>query len=102
MPLPPSFPQVLFACGAAQRTHCPLAGPCATAATALRICGGRFLVGAGGSYAVGDTGGAASETLKQFNHTGGSWVEDLWAYGKDDSTHDNRPPYYALCYIMKL
>lgn len=63
---------------------------------------GRFLVGAGGSYAVGDTGGAASETLKQFNHTGGSWVEDLWAYGKDNSTHDNRPPYYALCYIMKL
>lgn len=38
----PSFPQVLFACGAAQRTHCPLAGPCATAATALRICGGGF------------------------------------------------------------
>ena len=49
---------------------------------------GRFLVGAGGSYAVGDTGG--------------NWVEDLWAYEKDGSTHDNRPPYYALCYIMKL
>ena len=46
--------------------------------------------------------GAASETLKQFNHTGGCWVEDLWAYKKDGSTHDNRPPYYALCYIMKL
>lgn len=59
-------------------------------------------MGAGGSYAVDDTGGAASETLKQFNHTGGSWVEDLWAYEKDGSTHDNRPPYYALCYIMKL
>ena len=98
MPLPPSFPQVLFACGAAQRTHWALCN----GSNGTPDPRGRFLVGAGGSYAVGDTGGAASETLKQFNHTGGSWVEDLWAYGKDDSTHDNRPPYYALCYIMKL
>lgn len=88
---------------------------------------GRFLVGAGGAYEVGATGGLESVTLTtsqipshshsvtgragsegganagpangasntasmtfQTNNTGG---------GK---SHENRPPYYALCYIMYL
>ena len=61
---------------------------------------GRFLVGAGGDYAVGDTGGAATETLKYIDETSGSVFGGL--YGYSAGTHDNRPPYYALCFIMKL
>ena len=61
---------------------------------------GRFLVGAGGDYAVGDTGGAATEELNDFNRTGGSVLGTIYAY--TTSLHDNRPPYYALCFIMKL
>ena len=63
---------------------------------------GRFLIGAGGDYNVGSTGGAASEALKQYNYTGGSLTGYFRAYEGDLSVHDNRPPYYALCYIMKL
>ena len=61
----------------------------------------RFVVGAGGEYSVGSTGGVKNYDLKQFNHTGGSWVEDLRAFKETLKTLDNRPPYYALCYIMK-
>ena len=61
---------------------------------------GRFLVGAGGDYAVGDTGGAATEELNAYSHTGGSVFGTFYAY--DAVSHDNRPPYYALCFIMKL
>lgn len=60
----------------------------------------RFVVGAGGDYAVGDTGGRASETLTYFDQTGGSVLTHSCAY--ETPTHDNRPPYYALCCIMKL
>lgn len=60
----------------------------------------RFVVGAGDEYSVGNIGGVKNYSLKQFNHTGGNWVEDLWAF-KTVTTLDNRPPYYALCYIMK-
>ena len=62
---------------------------------------GRFVVGAGNSdYAVGDTGGAAIEELTyKAQHTGTISVGN---YGYSVETHDNRPPFYALCYIMKL
>ena len=62
---------------------------------------GRFVVGAGGeAYAVGDTGGAATEELSAYSHTGGSVFGTFYAY--DAVSHDNRPPFYALCFIMKL
>ena len=61
---------------------------------------GRFVVGAGGDYAVGDTGGAATEELSAYSHTGGCVFGTFYAY--DAVSHDNRPPYYALCFIMKL
>lgn len=62
---------------------------------------GRFVVGAGNSdYPVGATGGTAVEELTDFMRTGGSVMEHFRAY--TSATHDNRPPYYALCYIMKI
>ena len=61
---------------------------------------GRFVAGAGGDYAVGDTGGAATEELTAYSHTGGSVFGTF--YAAQTATRENRPPYYALCYIMKL
>lgn len=115
----------------------------------------RFVVGAGSTYAVGDTGGAASVSLTEANlpahshtatvtdpghtHTTSGRLVDSFDGGSDDyvmadltttgstddtqetsttnsattgisvalsstgsgSAHENRPPYYALCYIMK-
>ena len=62
---------------------------------------GRFVVGAGNSdYPVGATGGTAVEELTDFMRTGGSVMEHFRAY--TSATHDNRPPYYALCYIMRV
>lgn len=115
----------------------------------------RFVVGAGSTYAVGATGGAASVTLTEANmpahshtatvtdgghsHTTSGRLVDSYDGGSDDyvmadltttgstddtqqtsttnsattgisvaisstgsgSAHENRPPYYALCYIMK-
>ena len=94
---------------------------------------GRFIVGAGGSYAVGSTGGEEKHALtlaempahshvtsfKTVGYTS-SWNGDKEAMsgeGKDKNNgnitknttsagggaaHENRPPYYALCYIIKL
>ena len=101
----------------------------------------RFVVGAGNSYSVGDTGGESSVTLSTSqipshnhsapslsilvsNNAGGS--SDYRNIGRARSSgsqqsansgsismgsstgstgsggsHENRPPYYALCYIMK-
>ena len=90
----------------------------------------RFVVGAGSgsSYSVGNTGGANSVTLttnqipshthSYVGHTyPGSGPEQNQSGGPEDRTsfnvnkttgstgsgqsHENRPPYYALCYIMK-
>jgi hypothetical protein len=85
----------------------------------------RFVVGSGGSYAVGATGGANSVTLTeaqmpshthkvadgsgQFDATYGNNVTLSGAMGSAMNTdakggsqpHENRPPYYALAYIMK-
>lgn len=54
----------------------------------------------GGDYAVGDAGGAATEELTAYSHTGGSVFGTF--YAAQTATRENRPPYYALCYIMKL
>ena len=93
----------------------------------------RFIVGAGGSYAVGSKGGENTHkltsaempahnhltTFKTVGYTS-SWKGDSEAMsseGKDyyngwstkytsstgaDAAHENRPPYYALCFIIKL
>ena len=91
----------------------------------------RFVVGAQNAYSVGDTGGANSVTLttsqipshthnlQTWNASGpanhpqkvktqahylysnsqpGSFTSESTGGG---GSHENRPPYYALCYIMK-
>ena len=83
----------------------------------------RFIVGAGSSYSVNDTGGAASVTLTinqmpshnhsytMINFDQGS-AGGASSYGQGTSSvstgskgggqsHENRPPYYALAYIIK-
>ena len=89
----------------------------------------KFVLGAGTAHAVGDTGGEETHTLtvaEMPNHrhvvnysnpdntsTNGSQtrVSSIISSGtaQGDTTavggsqpHNNMPPYYALCYIMKL
>lgn len=85
----------------------------------------RFVVGAGSSYGVGATGGEERHTLTvsempRHSHTvgyaygseggGSGTIYNMHYSGYYKSTssegsgqsHENRPPYYALCYIMKL
>lgn len=89
----------------------------------------KFVLGAGNQYNVGDTGGEESHTLTieempSHNHEnmypavppssgGGSegyaWYTDSYDWGtqKDNlvgggQAHNNMPPYYTLCYIMKV
>lgn len=84
----------------------------------------KFIVGAGSTYAVGATGGEATHTLtvdEMPAHTHslaaafstGSVVTEQWVgdgYQITSTTesagggeaHENRPPYYALAYIMRL
>lgn len=86
----------------------------------------KFVLGAGTSHAVGSTGGSEEVTLTveqmpEHNHTyygaskgvavnSGSGLSDVRANKMQYSTgvsgssqpHPNMPPYYALCYIMKL
>lgn len=92
----------------------------------------RFIVGAGNGYNVGDTGGSPNVTLTlsqipAHNHDNGAykWLLKMDGQATADKTdntanepnlyscgdikpagggqaHENRPPYYALCYIMKL
>ena len=87
----------------------------------------RFIVGAGDEYAVGNTGGEKTHTLtveempshthKYYDVSGArqSWntagsvytyaipsgAEQTQATGGGQE-HENRPPYYALCFIMKI
>lgn len=91
----------------------------------------RFIVGAGREYSVGDTGGANEVTLTidqipphshnitlrgtRFTghiHEGataagtpggvsGTWTGSTQSAGSGAS-HENRPPYYALAYIMRV
>jgi len=87
----------------------------------------RFIVGAGNSYTVDSSGGSASVTLsvaQMPSHTHNFWTSlggmvtsevtagIQYPYGTDmgaatlasgaGASHENRPPYYALAYIMKL
>jgi len=86
----------------------------------------RFIVGTGGSYTSGDTGGAESVSLseaempshdhnvpaKEYDDTSGdlsSAKTDTSGSSYDigtssaggDQAHENRPPFYALAFIMK-
>ena len=88
----------------------------------------RFIVGAGSSYSIGNTGGEASHTLTvneipSHNHgyskintankddnTGANMISTYNVYAASSGTtgntgggqaHENRPPYYALAFIMK-
>ena len=88
---------------------------------------GQFVLGAGGTYSPGDTGGSETVTLTASqmprhyhtlsysasitdNVSSGSGVRAYVSPGKThisenaggDQPHPNMPPYYALCYIMKL
>jgi microcystin-dependent protein len=85
----------------------------------------RFIVGAGTTYNPGNIGGLSAVTLTidqmpKHNHSisGSTWAGTgnggsfMYGYlgnygtaGQDqgsDQPHENRPPYYALAYIMKL
>lgn len=89
---------------------------------------GRFVLGGGGTYNPGATGGEETVTLTRSqipSHTHKLFVTegeftgsgmDVLSYGKagvytsnytgsntgGGGAHNNMPPYYALCYIMKL
>lgn len=87
---------------------------------------GRFVLGAGNTYSVGSTGGEETHTLTieempshshEINRTfssggGGSGGGDINTSGSGKTpfslletggsqSHNNMPPYYCLCYIMK-
>ena len=88
----------------------------------------RFIVGAGNEYSVNQSGGEKNHTLTtdempSHSHVGarnwatvegtGStvfrWGDPAGTYNTADTytagggqAHENRPPYYALCYIMKI
>lgn len=86
----------------------------------------RFVVGATGTYAVGATGGEATHVLTeaempshyhttQFYGDGDAGAGSYWAQSNNSSAnratntnskgsgaaHNNLPPYYALCFVMK-
>jgi microcystin-dependent protein len=92
----------------------------------------RFVVGAGGAYNVGNKGGENTHKLTvsempshnhSYNFTGadlkGSWDNDNYFFDRSEhypnnnntaytdytggnQPHENRPPFYALCYIMRV
>lgn len=91
----------------------------------------RFIVGAGNTYSVGDSGGSntVALTLKQMpNHNHEYTIKvhsttfvgserdivipnkstslqridvQSTSFSGEGKPHENRPPYYALCFIMK-
>lgn len=87
----------------------------------------KFIVGAGSTYSVADTGGEATHTLTTTEMPAHTHTYDRKTGGISgdvaqltaaimcttktaiassstggDGAHENRPPYYALAYIMKL
>ena len=89
---------------------------------------GQFVIGAGGNYEVGNTGGEAKHTLTENEmprHRHGNttaflsqsrgkyylnssseatmgFVTGTTTYVGNGGSHNNLPPYYALCYIMRV
>ena len=84
----------------------------------------KFLVGAGSTYSVGATGGQADAIVPEHTHPtsfdgkkyfpgggstsvsyggAGGYPADVFSMSNTGGgqSHENRPPYYALCYIMK-
>ena len=83
----------------------------------------RFIVGAGGSYSIGESGGEDAHTLtidEMPSHTH-TYSKPAGGAGSGENSgsivaagfpstgsaggnvaHENRPPYYSLAYIMKL
>jgi len=84
----------------------------------------RFVVGAGDTYNPANTGGEATHVLSiaempihhhhiyHNSNLGGPYLVTQGGFPASstfatidaggDTAHENRPPYYALCYIMKL
>lgn len=85
----------------------------------------QFVIGAGDTYSVGSSGGESEHTLtinEMPRHTHNLRVYGLSAeglytkssngsnivgqiatnYTGNSQPHNNMPPYYALCYIMKI
>ncbi len=60
----------------------------------------RFIVGAGDEYRVGDVGGNATITLTA--QLAGTKPAEVSGFTDKPDSFDNRPPYYALCFIMKI
>lgn len=116
-------------------TILPWYGALGSIPTGYALCNGsngtpdlrnRFLVGAGSSYSLGNTGGANTVTLNinqipshnhrvigHSGHTGGNGYAGEIGGSSDgysfytnyvggSQAHENRPPYYAVYYIMKL
>ncbi|WP_202945713.1 tail fiber protein [Acetonema longum] len=114
---------------------CMWSGSIATIPAGWTLCNGqngtpdlrdRFIVGAGGSYSVGNTGGSNTVTLTvnqipSHNHAfpghpggsassrvdadfsgSGTWYNKVVGNTGGGQSHENRPPYYALCYIYKI
>ncbi len=122
----------LAASGIPTGVICMWSGSAATIPSGWALCDGnngtpnlkdRFVLGAGGSYAVGATGGEAAHTLTvnempSHSHSGGASWSSAHAGGTSSdgpafvnvgstssagggASHNNMPPYYALCFIMK-
>ncbi len=85
----------------------------------------RFVVGAGWNYSPGQTGGAdwvtltveqmpshnhgvmeyagrGSESRNHITSATNDWSSGQTTYAGGNQAHENRPPFYALAYIMKL
>lgn len=67
----------------------------------------RFVIGAGSTYAPDATGGASTHTHTQHGVSFlGATGAAQWVFTDDGdavhSTENHLPPYYALCYIMRV
>lgn len=88
---------------------------------------GKFVLGAGGDYSVGNTGGEEEHTLtidempahtheitpfdaqKEYDGPNNEYAWDSRGTGSVETSsvgggeaHNNMPPYYALCYIQRI
>ena len=103
---------------------CMWHGSIATIPTGYALCDGnngtpdlrdKFIVGAGNTYAVAATGGKSTHTLTVSELPTSVWYSPggggssaipnagaTTAFTCGGGAHENKPPYYALAYIMKL